>query len=50
LSFPSPICYSSSSQKSYPIPKFERAFEVIKKDKRDYKETLRRYNFRNPKK
>jgi len=27
---------------------FERAFEAIRKNERDYKETLRRYNFRKP--
>jgi hypothetical protein len=30
------------------ISKFEKAFEVIRINKRDYKETLRRYNFRKP--
>ncbi len=48
LFFPSPI-YSSSFHKSSPISRFERAFEAIRKNERDYKETLRRYSFRKPK-
>ncbi len=32
------------------ISKFERAFEVIRKNERDCKEILRRYNFRKPRK
>ncbi len=32
------------------IFKFEKAFEAIKKNEKDCKETLRRYNFRKPKK
>jgi len=48
--FPSLVYYYYfSSQKSYLISKFERAFEAIRKNKRDCKETLRRYNFRKPK-
>jgi len=46
--FPSPIYSSSSSHKSYLTSKFEKAFEVIFKNERDCKETLRRYNFRKP--
>jgi hypothetical protein len=30
------------------IPKFEKAFEAIMKNERDYKETLKRYSFRKP--
>jgi hypothetical protein len=46
--FPSPIYSSSSSQRSYLTSKFEKAFEVIKKNEKDCKETLRRYNFKKP--
>ncbi len=35
--FPS-LVYYSSSQKSFLIFKYERAFEVIRKNERDYKE------------
>ncbi len=42
--------YSSSFQRSSPISKFEKTFEAIRKNERDCKETLRRYNFRKPKK
>jgi hypothetical protein len=28
--------------------KFEKAFEVIRKNDKDYKETLKRYSFRKP--
>jgi len=48
LLFPFPIYYFSS-HKSASISKFERTFEAIRKNKRDYKETLRRYSFKNPK-
>jgi len=41
--------YYSSSLKSSPISKFERTFEVIRKNERNYKETMRRYNFKKPK-
>jgi len=47
--FPSLVYYYSSSQKTSPISNFERDFEAIRKNERDYKETLRRYNFRKPK-
>jgi hypothetical protein len=46
--FPSPVSSSSSSQRSSPISKFEKAFEEILRNERDCKETLRRYNFRKP--
>jgi hypothetical protein len=42
--------YSSFSQRSSPLFKFEKTFEAIRKNDRDCKETLRRYNFRKPKK
>jgi hypothetical protein len=45
--FSSPI-YSYSFQKSFLISKFERDFEAIRINKIDCKETLRRYNFRKP--
>jgi hypothetical protein len=48
LPFPSPIYSSFYSHKSFLISKFERAFEVIRKNEKDCKETLRRYNFRKP--
>jgi hypothetical protein len=38
-----------SSQKSSSISKFKKAFEAIRKNKRDCKETLKRYSFRKPK-
>jgi hypothetical protein len=48
---PSPFSvYYSSSQKSSPIFKYEKAFEAIRKNERDCKETLRRYIFRKPRK
>jgi hypothetical protein len=52
LPFPSPIYYSSSSssQRSFPFLKFENAFEAIRKNDKDCKENLRRYNFRKPRK
>jgi hypothetical protein len=40
---------SSSSHKSFSICKFEKAFEEIRKNKRNCKETLRRYSFKKPK-
>jgi hypothetical protein len=43
--FPSSVYYSFF-QKSSPISKYERAFEAIKNNERDCKETLRRYSFR----
>ncbi len=49
LPFPSPIYYSFSSKRSSSISKFEKAFEAIRKNEKDYKETLRSYNFRKPK-
>ncbi len=48
--FPSPIYSTSSSERSFPLFKFEKYFEIVRKNNRDYKETLRRYNFRKPKK
>jgi hypothetical protein len=45
LPFPFPV-YSSSF--SFPISKFEKTFEVTRKNERDYKETLRKYSFRKP--
>jgi hypothetical protein len=32
------------------LSKFEKAFEVIKKNNKKYKEILRKYNFRKPRK
>jgi hypothetical protein len=49
LSFSSLVYSSFSFQKSSSISKFERNFEAIKKNERDYKETLRKYSFRKPK-
>ncbi len=47
--FPSLIYYySSSSQKSSSISKFEKAFEAIRKNERGCKGTLKRYSFRKP--
>ncbi len=43
--FPSPI-YSSSSQRSFLLFKFERDFVMIRKNNRDCKETLKKYNFK----
>jgi hypothetical protein len=40
------VSFSFSFQKSSPIYNFDRAFEAILK--KDYKETLKRCNFRNP--
>jgi hypothetical protein len=49
--FSSPIySCSCSSQRYYLLSKFEKAFEAIKKNDRDCKENLKRYNFRKPKK
>jgi hypothetical protein len=45
--FSSPIFFSFL-HKSFPISKFERTCEEIRKNERDYKETLNRYNFRKP--
>jgi hypothetical protein len=45
--FPS-LVYSSSFQKSFLISKFKRAFEAIRKNERDCKETLKRYSFKKP--
>jgi len=42
--------FLSSSQRSFSSSNFEKAFEAIKKNDRNYKETLRRYNFGKPKK
>jgi len=47
--FSSLVYSSSSSHRSSQISKFEKALEVIKKNKKDCKETLRIYNFRKPK-
>jgi len=46
--FLSHVYSSSSSQRSSPIFMFEKSFETIFKNERDCKETLRRYNFRKP--
>jgi hypothetical protein len=46
--FHSFVYSSSSSQRSSLISKFEKAFEKIRKNERDYKETLRRYSFKKP--
>ncbi len=46
--FPSHVYYSSSCQTSSPLSKFERASETIKNNNKDYKETLRKYNSRKP--
>ncbi len=46
--FLSPI-YTSSSQRSSPLSKFEKSFEVIRKNDKDCKETLKRHSFRKPK-
>jgi hypothetical protein len=43
------LIYYSSSQRSSPLFKFEKAFEAIRKNDRDCKETLWRYSFRKPK-
>jgi hypothetical protein len=40
--FFSPIYSSSSSHKSFPISKFEKYFEEIRKNERDCKKILRR--------
>ncbi len=48
LPFPYPIYYSFSSHKSSFMSKFERTFEAIRKNEKDCKETLRKYNFRKP--
>jgi hypothetical protein len=50
LPFSFPIYSSSSSQKSFLISKFENFFEEINKNEKDCKETLRRYNFKRPRK
>jgi hypothetical protein len=47
LPFSSHVYYSSSSQKSFSLFKFEKTFEAIRKND---KETSRRYNFRKPRK
>ncbi len=47
--FPSPIYSSYSSQRFSLIFKFEKAFEAIRKNERDCKQTLKSYNFRKPK-
>jgi hypothetical protein len=47
--FPFPIHFSSSSQKSSSISKFEKVFEAIKKNETYCRETLRRYCFKKPK-
>jgi hypothetical protein len=47
--FSTPI-YSSSSQRSSPLSKFERVFEAIKKNNKNCKEIVRKYNFKKPKK
>jgi hypothetical protein len=48
LPFPFLVYSSSSSQKSSLISKFEKAFEKKKFNERDCNETLRRYNFKKP--
>jgi hypothetical protein len=47
LPFPSFI-YSSSFQRFSLTSKFEKAFEEIRKNNRDCKETLRNYSFKKP--
>jgi hypothetical protein len=44
--FPSPIYYSSSFQRSSPLSKFEKTFETIRKNNKECKKTLKKYNFR----
>jgi hypothetical protein len=39
--FPSHVYYSSSSQRSFPLSKFERVFEAIRKNNNDCKEILK---------
>jgi hypothetical protein len=46
---PSPIYSSYSFQRSFPLSKFEKAFEPIRKNDRVCNETLKRYSFRKPK-
>jgi hypothetical protein len=46
---PSPAYYSSS-QRSSPLSKFERDFQTIRKNNRDCKETLKKYNLGKPRK
>ncbi len=48
MPFPYLIYSFFSFQKSSPISKFERNFGSIKRNQRYCKETLRRYNFKNP--
>ncbi len=48
LPFPYLIYSFFSFQKSFPISKFERNFESIKKNQRYCKETLKRYNLKKP--
>jgi hypothetical protein len=43
------LVYSSSSSQKSSLFKFKKAFEVIRKNNKDCKETLRRYNFKKPK-
>jgi hypothetical protein len=47
LLVPSPIFFSS--QRSSSLSKFEKAFEAIRKNDRNCKETLKRSSFRKPK-
>jgi len=47
--FPSPIYYSSS-QISFSLSKFEKYFEAIRKNDKNCQETLRKNNFRKPRK
>jgi hypothetical protein len=48
--FSSLIYSSSSSQRSSSLFKLERAFEAIKNNNINYKKTLRKYNFKKPRK
>ncbi len=47
--FPSPINYSSS-QISFSLSKFEKYFGAIRKNDKNCQETLRRDNFKKPRK
>lgn len=48
--FSSPIYSSYSSKISSSLSTFERAFEAIRKNNRDYKETLKKYSLKSLKK
>jgi hypothetical protein len=49
MPFPS-LIYFSSFQRFSPASKFEKTFKEIRTNNRDYKETLRKYSFRKPRK